>query len=122
LNWEVQGKITLWRGSDIGIEDSLTNGIDNLTNETGSLTNGIDNLTNETGSLTNETAVLLMDKQGTQSLVQQEFENLTNIKQRETDSTESDSLPLTPSQEPPETHPPRVRFRLVWKKLIKEKS
>ncbi|WP_235018968.1 hypothetical protein [Tolypothrix sp. NIES-4075] len=112
LNWEVQGKITLWRGSDIGIEDSLTNGIDNLTNETCSLTNGIDNLTNETCSLTNgidnltnETAVLLMGKQGTQSLVQQEFENLTDIKQRETDSTESVSLPLTHNQEPPAIAP-----------------
>lgn len=98
LNWEIEGTITLWKGSDIGMQDSLTDEPSNPTDETNSLTN-------ETASLTDETVVLFMDKQGTQTLTEKEIENATDIKQREADSIESDTLPHTPSHEPPTVAP-----------------
>jgi len=78
LNWELEGTITLWRGSDIGMQDSLIDEPSSPTHETNSLVD-------ETNSLVDETVVSLTRKQGTQTLTQQEVENPIDIKQTYTD-------------------------------------
>ncbi len=80
INWETSGTITVWHGTDIAMS------------ETASPTNETDSLMNETASPTNETEVPQVRLKSAKTLVVHFVHEPTDIKQIDTDSTESVSI------------------------------
>ena len=94
INWETSGTITVWHSTDIGMNETVspTNSKVSLTHETASPTNETDSLMSETAIPIHETEVPLLRLKSAETLVVQFVHEPTDIKQIDTDSTESVSI------------------------------